>query len=238
MSQISKYLKEVQGYSFRCCLELDHALAKARSSIAALEAGTTATSTTGTAAATGGGGGGSVSRVADKATDATVKANLITTYESIEEEVLDDIGGVLWRFVYNRRDENEFDSEHIMLMAKYVREEQLSLRNISIDALNNGCIKWGPLPAWKRRTGKHSSSSNNSSSNSINKNISSAKSSGVEASSTSSTKENESVDNAVDGDDDESEDEWKQALTPDGKHYYWNTLTKQTTWEKPPGFRQ
>jgi hypothetical protein len=27
--QVNKYLKEVQGYSFKCCIELDHALTKA-----------------------------------------------------------------------------------------------------------------------------------------------------------------------------------------------------------------
>jgi cytochrome b pre-mRNA-processing protein 3 len=33
---VNKYLKEVQGYSFRCCVELDHALSLHRTSTAAL----------------------------------------------------------------------------------------------------------------------------------------------------------------------------------------------------------
>jgi hypothetical protein len=55
----------------------------------------------------------------------------------------------------------------------------------------NGRVKWGPLPAWKKQQPLNNSSGESSSSNSAG-----------------------SSDSIV-------EEEWKSALTPDGKTYYW-----------------
>ncbi len=92
---INKYLKEVQGYSFSCCLELDNALAKAAAS----------------------------QKLLNQQSDKSISADKTAPPSSLsvpasEEEILDDIGGILWRFVFMRKD--NIEPEHVMLMAKYV----------------------------------------------------------------------------------------------------------------------
>lgn len=228
---INKYLKEVQGYSFRCCLELDHAVAKASANAAALALHRKAIK--------------NKEIPADTELGSGPDGELIPlTMEGVEEEVLDDIGGVLWRFIYNRQE--NFDEEHIMLMAKYVREEQKSLSQMSMEALNRGAVKWGPLPNWKRVSkrelaAKHATNANNNSNNrGTNSNISDSSSknsnSSSDAAATSSSSAEEQI--AEDDDsnelvDDVAEDEWREALTPDGKVYYWHVKTRETTWDKP-----
>jgi len=90
---INKHLKEVQGYSFRQCLELDEAVAKEH-----------------------------------------------------PDEVLEDIGGVVWRFNYLRSDNIEPD--HVMKVADYVFREYTTLKEISGEAILEGRVAFGPLPEW------------------------------------------------------------------------------------------
>eukprot|EP00596_Hydrurales_sp_CCMP1899_P006084 CAMPEP_0119034646 /NCGR_PEP_ID=MMETSP1177-20130426/1648_1 /TAXON_ID=2985 /ORGANISM="Ochromonas sp, Strain CCMP1899" /LENGTH=211 /DNA_ID=CAMNT_0006992231 /DNA_START=164 /DNA_END=796 /DNA_ORIENTATION=+ len=64
-----------------------------------------------------------------------------------EEEVLDEIGGSLWRHAYVRSDDIEI--AHVMKFADYVWQEQQSLfHGVSTEALMDGRIKWGPTPIW------------------------------------------------------------------------------------------
>ncbi len=65
--QINKYLEEVQGYSLRCCVELDEALSHAPD----------------------------------------------------ETEIVGRIGGVIWRFLFNK-DEQVAD-DHVMQFARFVQ---------------------------------------------------------------------------------------------------------------------
>jgi hypothetical protein len=82
-------LKEVQSYSFRCCVELDKALDQI------------------------------TSKIEDKKADSKLELKSDDNqfqYDTLEEKVLDDIGGVLWRMVYLKREEIEVD--HVLELAK------------------------------------------------------------------------------------------------------------------------
>ena len=190
---VNKNLSEVQSYSFKCCLELDHALTK-----------------------------------------------------SSEDEILDSMGGTLWRSVYNKgnigpnnnnnssngnskKDNNKKDNnssnssdinhdvmisnvtvDHVLELATYIRNEQKSLiSNVSKEAILDGRIEWGPIPKWEA-TRKLFASNNK---NIINKNKSG------------------SIDMTHDNDNKVSL--WREAVAPDGKIYYWNINTKESRWEKP-----
>lgn len=63
-----------------------------------------------------------------------------------ESEVLDDIAGVLWRNLYERNE--NMDEQHVIDLAKYVRNEQLSLLEFPIQAIYDGRIQWSKVP-WK-----------------------------------------------------------------------------------------
>lgn len=64
MHKVNKYLSDAQGYSFKCCMEMDHALTKPS-----------------------------------------------------EDEVIDDLGGAMWRNTYARREEE--DPLHILELARF-----------------------------------------------------------------------------------------------------------------------
>lgn len=147
---INKYLKGVQGYSFRTCLELDEAMTK----------------------------------IPD------------------EEEVVEEIGGVLWRMAYLRRD--DIQPEHVMKFAHYIRDEQHSLSQIPKEAIYEGRFKWGPLPQWEGARTSYSKSS----------------APVVETLTDDSSVPEKGV--------------WKEATAQDGKTYYWNTLTRESSWDMPP----
>lgn len=138
---VNKYLSQVQGYSFRCCVELDHIM-----SIAAANSKLLTDST------------GGESKTLEKrkfeggeVDDRPDPKNL----EEVEAQLLDDIGGVLWRFAFLRKE--EIQADHVMLFAQYLRKEQQSLQNLPQEAVLQGLFKWGALPAWKPVEKKHQS---------------------------------------------------------------------------------
>lgn len=90
---VNKRLSEVQGYSLKCCIELDHAI-----------------------------------------------------LGKSEDQIIDDIGGTIWRFLYMKR--NEIHVDHVLELARYIRREELSLIDLNKDVIFDGRIKWGELPAW------------------------------------------------------------------------------------------
>jgi len=115
---INKYLSEVQGYSFKTCVELDACLSKF--------------------------GGGA----------AAGNGNIISTAPPApapgpyEDELLDSMGGVLWRSAYARR--NEIEVDHVLELAKYVRENQQMVQNLSKEVVHEGVITWGEIP-WQNK---------------------------------------------------------------------------------------
>ncbi len=74
---------------------------------------------------------------------------------------------------------------------RYVRDEQKSILSLPKQAIFDGRVKWGTLPAWKR----------------------------IQQSSTAT---NGSIpETAAAANEEVESEEWKEALTPDGKKYYW-----------------
>jgi len=90
---VNKYLSEVQGYSFKTCVELDACLAKKHES---------------------------------------------------EFDLLDSMGGVLWRSAYARR--NEIEVDHVLELAKYVKENQQMVQSLSREEVQEGVVTFGPIP--------------------------------------------------------------------------------------------
>ena len=86
-------LSEVQGYSFKTCIELDDAISR-----------------------------------------------------PTEDERIDEIAGTLWRMLYLKRE--DINSDHVIELAQYIRGEQVSLFNISKNALLEGRIAWEQNKLW------------------------------------------------------------------------------------------
>ena len=128
------------------------------------------------------------------------------TYDD-KDTIINEIGGVLWRFAYLRND--DIDPDHILIMANYIYKEHNDLKLIDDDAILNGKVAFGSLPIFNIN--------NNSTINNNNKN-------------------NDSKKNNNNDDDNNSINIWKKAIAHGGKIYYWNTQTRETTWNKPKDF--
>ena len=139
---VNKHLKEVQGSSFRYCLELDEALTKEHN-----------------------------------------------------DEILEEVGGALWRYNFVRNDDVEVD--HVMAMAEYVFREYESLQSVGDTAICEGRIQFGELPEWPGASVRVDGS-------------------GMYA-------EGKAPDAG----------EWKQAISNDGRVYWWNTQTRESRWTLP-----
>lgn len=129
---VNKRLSEVQGYSFKFCIELDDAITR-----------------------------------------------------NTEEEVIDEIAGTLWRMLYLKRE--DIDPADVIDLATYIRKEQISLFNISNEAILDGRINFEDPPFWNIVPGKATAALN----------------------------------------------VWEEVVANNGKTYYWNIETGETTWEKP-----
>eukprot|EP00607_Mallomonas_marina_P009420 CAMPEP_0182420546 /NCGR_PEP_ID=MMETSP1167-20130531/5415_1 /TAXON_ID=2988 /ORGANISM="Mallomonas Sp, Strain CCMP3275" /LENGTH=278 /DNA_ID=CAMNT_0024596623 /DNA_START=168 /DNA_END=1004 /DNA_ORIENTATION=- len=183
---VNKNLKDVQGYSFRFCMELDHAISLAQTSV--------------------------------KKVDNSLLIEEEKSEEEREHEVLDAMGSTLWRLLYMRREGEGVTDEHVLELARYLRQEQISLcENISWTALCDGRIQWSPLNIWQRERGRGR-----------------GREKGRERErekTTLSMNEEEREKEEREGER-EREGEWREAIAPDGRTYYWNTVTRESKWTK------
>eukprot|EP01041_Mallomonas_annulata_P004358 gene4358-8671_t len=194
---VNKNLKDVQGYSFRFCVELDHALSLADPKHNPVTVPVPMAVGSGTATGT-----------AEDETSSTV------TLQG-EEAVLDAMGGTLWRLLYLRRTDPSLTEDHVLQLARYLRREQLSLMQLSRDAVLDGRIRWGTPPSWDNNN------SNNSSTTTVSTTRESTK-----------KKDNDYMeDTDVEGME-IVDDEWREAIAPDGRTYYWNTITRESRWHR------
>jgi len=152
---INKYLTQVQGYSFKACVELDEALTK-----------------------------------------------------PTRDEKVEEIAGVMWRAVYNKRDEVEED--RVLTLANYVHSEHTSLLQVPDDAVLEGRVAFSPIPAFQSRPGA-------------------AGYGGGQGKATQATSIEELLASA------EAKDEWKKAVAATGRTYYFNVKTRETRWDLPEG---
>lgn len=149
---MNKYLKEVQGYSFRICVELDHVLSMLKKPmkpstlkgtfcvhsplsllfllhvfLLSLSYGLHCKPCTLTAqygevtsaikdkASTSGATQTLTTKAADDMVSATAEEADLTP-EQVEAVIVDEIGGVLWRLVYLKRE--DLSEEHVLEFAK------------------------------------------------------------------------------------------------------------------------
>lgn len=152
---INKYLTQVQGYSFKACVELDEALTK-----------------------------------------------------PTRDEKVEEIAGVMWRAVYNKRDEVEED--RVLTLANYVHSEHTSLLQVPDDAVLEGRVAFSPIPAFQSRPGA-------------------AGYGGGQGKATQAKSIDELLASA------EAKDEWKRAIAATGRTYYFNVKTRETRWDLPEG---
>lgn len=152
---INKYLTQVQGYSFKACVELDEALTK-----------------------------------------------------PTRDEKVEEIAGVMWRAVYNKRDEVEED--RVLTLADYVHNEHTSLLQVPDDAMLEGRVAFSPAPTFQARPGA------------------SGYGGGLGKTPPSTT-----IEDLLAGA--EGKDEWKKATAATGRTYYFNVKTRETRWNLPEG---
>ena len=117
----------------------------------------------------------------------TVTVTVVVVVIVVSVLVLVPLLGTLWRMLYLKRE--DIDPESVIELAQYIRNEQMSLFNISDEAILNGCISFEDPPFWVTEEDK---------------------SRGVEMLGA-----------------------WEEVVTHDGKVYYWNTETGETTWDQP-----
>jgi hypothetical protein len=99
---VNKYLKQVQAYSFRCCVELDKALdAKVEDIAEEIEPEQPKPAV--------------VTKNTEK--NQTGGDQEVVQFATVEDKIVDDIGGALWRSVFLRRE--DIPVEHVLEMAKY-----------------------------------------------------------------------------------------------------------------------
>jgi hypothetical protein len=121
-----------------------------------------------------------------------------------EHDVIEEIAGCMWRYPYQRRE--DVDEDRVVALAKYVRTEQLSLQQLPAPALLEGRFAWGSLPKFPPIPKDYKPIEN----------VQPFENEAEEAAQTTAEK-----------------GEWRTAISATGKIYYWNTVTRESRWEKP-----
>lgn len=117
VSQLNKYLKEVQAYSFRTCVELDQSLDQLKLSLEELNAK-------------------KLKDLRELEPQASEDALQMQMFKNSEEAVVDSFAGALWRGLYLRRE--DVDEELVLSLARYVRSEQDRLMGLPADVFFEG----------------------------------------------------------------------------------------------------
>lgn len=115
--QLNKYLKEVQSYSFRTCVELDQSLDQLNLPLTELNAK-------------------KLKDLQELEPDASLTTLQSQMFKNTEEAVVDSLAGALWRGVYLRRE--DIDEDIVLSLARYVRSEQDRLSEMSSDVFFEG----------------------------------------------------------------------------------------------------
>lgn len=146
-----------------------------------------------------------------------------------EDEKLEEIGGALWRGVFQRN--NDIEPDHVLEMADYVKSEANSFLELPSIAFLEGRIAFSSVDQlWAGNGG-------------LQKVVKGGKYVHVGRSSSSnrSGAAGEEKDGGVLDEPHASpaggqEPIWRSNLASNGTVYYYNTHTRETTWEKPAEF--
>jgi hypothetical protein len=137
---LNKYLKDVQSYSFRTCIELDQALVLLTKPVEVLNEKKLLDIKE----------GNEKGENIPPMSDADMQGML---FKNTEEAVLDSIAGAVWRGLY-LRDEN-VDEGLVMAVARYIRSQQLALQDqtlLSFETMKEGNFMFGdPAKYFKER---------------------------------------------------------------------------------------
>jgi len=98
-----------------------------------------------------------------------------------------------------------FTVEHCMEMAHYLQREMETLKGLDTESFYEGRIPWGPLPNW----------------HGVKMLVDGPE---VDLSTKLDSADQEEAENS----------DWRETLAPNGKLYYWNVRTRESSWEKPP----
>lgn len=133
---VNKHLRDVQGYSFRFCVELDHALSLP---VAPVDLSALANS------------------------EELPEGVSLDDEEPEVDTVTDSIGGTLWRMLYLRR--KEVKQDDVLHVVKYLQSELDSVLTLPKDELLKGDIHWQEpvFLATDKSTDRASSSSSSTS---------------------------------------------------------------------------
>ena len=127
----------------------------------------------------------------------------------------------MWRSAFLRN--NDIHPDHVIEMAVHIKKEHNSLMNISSKAVMEGRIEFGSLKGlWGRIRGDDKSDKKK-----VMKGGRMSEPAGPSGPRGASVREEE--------DEEEEEDVWLTNLTSQGKPYYYNKKTRETTWTLPEG---
>ncbi len=130
---------------------------------------------------------------------------------STEDEKLEEIAGSLWRGVYQRN--NDIEPDHVLEMAAHIKSEAYSMLEIDSTAFLEGRIAFNSIDhLWLPEKDKNKKEMKG----------------GKYVSTTGGAEQTEAEPNAA--------GVWRTNLSSNGTIYYYNTKTRETSWQKPPGF--
>ena len=127
------------------------------------------------------------------------------------------------------RDEH-LNEEHVLELARYMHRELSSLLLLPKEAVFESRFKWGPLPGWEEG-GRKGGGGGGRKGKRAPRFVTSAGKPVVEE---EEEEENEVVE--AKGEEEEEEDkrgEWRTAFSEQGRMYYWNVRTRESTYDKP-----